>query len=150
MSTEQDQPKSENNLIFKNERFVKFSFVLFFSAIFVLADQIIKHFVFSRQNLPSGLTHFKNYYFAFSFPLPTWMMFGVYGIVLSSALWIFVRRFKQATGKELFAWTLLFGGAFSNVGERIVLGYVRDYIVLFNGIFNLADFFIILGILLLI
>jgi lipoprotein signal peptidase len=35
------------------------------------------------------------------------------------------------------------------VGERIVLGYVRDYLYIFGGILNAADFMIIVGILLL-
>jgi lipoprotein signal peptidase len=44
-----------------------------------------------------------------------------------------------------FAWALIVAGAVSNIGERLLLGSVRDYIRLSTGIFNLADGYILMG-----
>ena len=52
-----------------------------------------------------------------------------------------------------FAWIVIFAGAVANVGERIALGYVRDFVYIslwkWTGVYNLADFYIIVGILVL-
>lgn len=48
--------------------------------------------------------------------------------------------------KRKLAWTLVFAGAISNVTERVVLGYVRDFIFIFGGILNLADLYILGGV----
>jgi signal peptidase II len=133
-----------------NERKLKRSFVFCLAVVLgVVWDQYIKHLVFLNTNLPKFLVHFKNYKFAFSLPLPVWLIFVLYGLVLTAAVRYFLKRFTFAQNLELLGWVLLFSGALSNVGERLVLGYVRDYFRIFNGIFNLADLFIMLGILLL-
>ena len=52
-----------------------------------------------------------------------------------------------------FAWMLIFAGAASNIGERILLGYVRDFIYItfykWTGVYNAADFYILIGIVIL-
>ncbi len=143
------KPEISYNSIFKNERCVKSSFVLFFLLLGIFLDQFLKQFIFSLKKLPIRLTQFKNFNFAFSIPLPVWSMFVIYGIVILIAVIIFFKNFNKLSKIKLLAWALLFAGAFSNIGERILLGYVRDYLVFLNGIFNLADIFIIIGILLL-
>ena len=48
---------------------------------------------------------------------------------------------------------LVFAGALGNQVDRLVLGYVRDYLVLRlhpQGIFNTADVFMVLGVLMLV
>ncbi|MDP4001391.1 MAG: signal peptidase II [bacterium] len=43
----------------------------------------------------------------------------------------------------------VFAGAVSNLGDRLVLGYVRDFVDLGLGFtFNLADIFIVIGLIL--
>ena len=92
---------------------------------------------------------FRNYNFAFSLPLPLWLMYSIYSLALIFifnylAFHIFtLRRLQQ------LAWMLILAGALSNIGERIALGYVRDFIYILGGVFNLADGFIILGIIIL-
>lgn len=141
-----DPASNQKFLIFKNERFVKYSFVLFLVIIFIGIDQLVKHLVFTQTVLPKGITQFRNYHFAFSLLVPSWAMFLIYAIILTIALINFKKSFQRTNFFGLTAWSLLFAGAVSNIGERIIFGYVRDYIVIFNGIFNLADFFIIVGI----
>ncbi len=94
-------------------------------------------------------TIFLNNNFAFSLPVPVVLMYLIYALVLffmGRHIW---KNFKTFSLKELTAWNLIFAGALSNIGERIVLGYVRDWIYIYNGIFNLADGYIIVGIILL-
>lgn len=91
-----------------------------------------------------------NYNFVFSLPMPeAWI------ILISSVIIIFTAFlyliFVSRHGRQLFlAYTLIIGGAFSNLYERIVSGYVLDYvnIGLFGvwGAWNLADFCILAGI----
>lgn len=106
----------------------------------VVIDQAVKFFI----------THpFLNQRFAFGLPLPSGLMFLVYGIIL---FWIVVycrRHFTKFNRLEILAWTLILAGGISNLGERIVLGFVRDYIYVWTGVFNLADAYIILGVLIL-
>ncbi len=111
---------------------------VFFSLI--LLDQITKHWTPDQ---------FKNYQFAFSLPVPTSLMYVIYFLVMSvMTVYILQNYFKFRIG-ETIAWGLILAGGLSNVGERLFLGYVRDWIYLFNGVFNLADGYIILGILIL-
>jgi lipoprotein signal peptidase len=44
---------------------------------------------------------------------------------------------------------LILAGAVSNVGERTIFGFVRDWVYIYTGVFNLADGYIILGIIIL-
>lgn len=98
----------------------------------------------------AGKVIFLNANFAFSLPLPQWLMYASYGVVLVVIALYLVRHFNVLTTLHSAAWGLVLGGALSNVGERVVNGHVRDFVQISNGIFNGADFFIILGMLLLI
>ncbi len=113
-------------------------------AILIAADLLAKHFA---QSI------FKNNNFAFSLPLPVWFMFVVYFSVMAAMVFYCFKNYEKFTLGQSLAWVFIFAGAFANIIERIILGYVRDfvYITVFNwtGIYNLADFYIILGILIL-
>ena len=80
----------------------------------------------------------------------------VLSVLLTAALTVlFVFTFGQA-GKGLLKWglTLLLGGAYSNTYDRLVRKYVVDYVSfnvpfgLKNVIFNIGDFCIMIGALL--
>ena len=110
----------------------------------VVADLLTKHF--------AGHI-FKNSQFAFSLPLPLWLIYIIYAVVLSS---IGYYVYKHNSGFGLYAkmaWVLIFAGALCNILERIALGFVRDFIYIslgpWTGVYNLADFYIILGIIIL-
>jgi lipoprotein signal peptidase len=92
---------------------------------------------------------FRNYLFAFSLPVPWWLMYLFYAGILATIAWYVLRRHRAFSGRESFAWTLVLAGSISNISERLFTGYVKDFIYLFTGVFNLADFYIILGIILL-
>lgn len=89
---------------------------------------------------------FLNDRFAFSLPLPIWAMYGIYIVVLGGSAWYVWPRWRVLAGWQRLAWLLVWAGAVSNIGERLVLGYVRDWIYVLTGVFNLADGYILLGI----
>lgn len=93
-----------------------------------------------------GKELFRNYAFAFSWPVPEPLMYAIYSAVML-ALVAYVSRYYQKFGTgQAVGWTLIFTGALANIGERLALGYVRDFIYIWHGIFNFADGYIILGV----
>jgi signal peptidase II len=76
-------------------------------------------------------------------------MYLIYAVVLFFALKYFFKNYFTFSRAVLFSWLLIFAGALSNLGERIYLGYVRDFIYVWSGVLNFADFYIILGVLIL-
>ncbi|UCG35768.1 MAG: signal peptidase II [Candidatus Omnitrophota bacterium] len=62
-------------------------------------------------------------------------------------LFIFLRKEKQIKPKFAIPYGLIFGGALSNLYDRLLLGYVVDYIDLrVWPVFNLSDTCITIGI----
>jgi lipoprotein signal peptidase len=116
--------------------------LIFFAAI--ILDQLVKHL---------AATQFLNYNFAFSLPIPELLMYGIYILAVSGMLYYVMKNYQSFPFYLGLAWALIFAGAASNIFERIYLGYVRDFIYFsfykWTGIYNLADFYIILGILIL-
>lgn len=96
---------------------------------------------------------FKNFQFAFSLPVPVWLIYVINFAVLFFIINYVKKHYKILSGLANFAWLLIFSGAVLNIAERIVLGYVRDFIYIsfyqWTGVYNLADFYIILGIMIL-
>lgn len=92
---------------------------------------------------------FLNYKFAFSLNVPPVLIYVIYTFVVGAIIYYIAGHCKNFSKTAALAWILILAGAFSNIGERIVFGYVRDWIYIYNGIFNLADFYIIAGIILL-
>lgn len=89
---------------------------------------------------------FRNYHFAFSLPVPQWAMFTVYLAALVLIFFYLSKKFWDMGRQARVAWCLVLAGALSNVGERAVLGYVRDFIPLFGGVLNVADLLILAGV----
>jgi signal peptidase II len=128
------------NIKQKNERPKYFAFVFSFIAL-ILFDQIAKYFA---HNI------FRNSNFAFSLPLPAWLMYLIYTAVLAAMVYYISKHNRNFSLAVKIAWTLIFAGAVANITERIVLGYVKDFIYItflkWTGVYNLADFFIIFGV----
>ena len=108
-------------------------------------DQLAKHL--ARRE-------FYNYGFAFSLPLPQVLIFPIYIVVVAAMIYYVAKYHRQFSTPTAVAWTLIFAGATSNIFERIFLGFVRDFIFItvrgLTGVYNLADFYILLGIAILI
>lgn len=111
--------------------------------------------VLFEQLVKAGVSRvFHNDKFAFSLPVPAMWMYALYAVILVGLAWYVIKHHRYFGAREWLGLTLIFAGAASNIGERLVLGYVRDYIYLtafsWTGIYNLADGYIIAGIFLLI
>jgi lipoprotein signal peptidase len=88
---------------------------------------------------------FENHNFAFSLPMPAVLMYGIYFVAICTILIYFYRAYQKLVIFEQLAWMLILAGAMSNVGERTIFGFVRDWVYIYTGVFNLADGYIILG-----
>ena len=135
------------------------SFV-FWCETLVALDQLIKFTLFNsvlaekifrfRDTGIFGIKLFENAQFAFSLPLPQPAIYLIYIFVLSLISIYLVKHFNALTKQEYFAWLIIFAGAISNAVERIFRGSVRDYLFINGigggGILNLADLYIIGGI----
>lgn len=78
-------------------------------------------------------------------PLPLLIAFSV--SFLLWGLWMFFRLEQWWTRPTLILFTGLFiGGAIGNLADRVALGYVRDWILLFQtSVLNIADLGILVG-----
>jgi len=129
---------------FKKNATVFWPLGIFLFALFIFIDQISKYL--------AGKAYY-NSAFAFSLPVPVWLMYIIYAIVVAAMVYYVFPNHRHFSFFTKLAWTLIFAGAASNIGERIILGYVRDFIYIsfykWTGVYNLADGYIILGIVLL-
>lgn len=96
-----------------------------------------------------GWSIFLNDQFAFSLPVPVVVMFAIYIAVLIGISIYVYKTWIRFDDLQKTAWVFVYAGGLSNVFERIALGHVRDFIPIANGMLNLADFFIIIGLILL-
>lgn len=109
----------------------------------IILDQITKRNIFFKINI------FKNYFFAFSLPIPIVIIYCIYFFILCGVCYYLYLNYLKISSIQKIAWTLILAGGVSNIVERIFLGYVVDWIYIYTGIFNLADIYIILGVILL-
>ena len=133
--------------------------VLIFSILFFLLDQISK--VLIDKFLPLGksyaiLERFLYITKAYNDGISFSMLSGKKIIIILISLCVmtflifYMKKFK-ASKKNILAFSLVFGGLFGNLLDRIIHGYVIDFIdfYIFNynyPIFNIADSCICIGI----
>ena len=136
--------------------------ILKYSSIFIIIDFISKIIIsknlFENQSIKImnnffNITYAKNTGIAFSFLENSRIIIIIITLAILIALFLYLKE-KILEKFELFAYSLIIGGAFGNLIDRIIYGYVIDFLdfKLFNyhyPIFNLADSFIVIGIILL-
>ncbi len=93
-----------------------------------------------------GLAPFANFHFAFSVVLPALLMYSLYVAALLTLAWFGWVRWSVWSRIERIAFVLVLCGGLTNVLERLWLGYVRDFIRIFHGYYNLGDVYILVGI----
>jgi len=134
--------------------------VLFFSIIFLVIDQAIKFYLSSKMILNQStilvkdflsINYVHNTGAAFSlFEGNTWLLI-VIGILATIGLCFYIYKLVEITELEIFSYALLVGGILGNLVDRIIHGYVIDYISLnifgYNfPVFNFADMCIVISI----
>jgi len=124
----------------------------------VAADQLTKHIVVSQLSLDDGvhvvgplwIRHVQNSGIAFGlFAQATAVVIALTGIAIAWMLFYFARSGARHPILPV-ALGLVIGGSMSNLVDRVRLGYVTDFIDLrWWPAFNLADSFIVVGVLVL-
>lgn len=127
-------------------------------------DQFTKHLISSSMQLGQSQEIIDNFFY-FTYAHNTGVAWGM----LAGHLWLFIIValisavlmiifFKRTRKEEIltrFGLVLTFAGMIGNLADRIVLGYVRDFIdvIIFNYnflIFNIADVAVVIGVALII
>ena len=130
--------------------------IISYSLIFVLIDQIIKVVV---SNMKNNIVIIKNFFCltyventgaAFSILESKRIFLIIIGIGALYLIYKFLIKDKKLTTPETLIYSLLIGGIVGNLIDRIIYGYVIDYLefILFNHympIFNFADICIVIG-----
>ena len=137
------------------------------SAVVIVLDQVTKWLMVSWLALYEtvavmpyfNLTMAHNYGAAFSFLAQAggWQrwFFIVLAVVISIVLIVWLAKLKPHAKLEAISLSLILGGAIGNVIDRIVYGYVGDFLDVYIGsshwpAFNVADSAICIGAVLLI
>ncbi|MGG7517425.1 signal peptidase II [Allorhizobium undicola] len=125
----------------------------------LLLDQAIKYAVEAMLPMHElvhvvpmlGLFRTHNLGVAFSMlsHLDAWAIVGMRLVIVAFVLWLW----RNTSGDHRFAhfgYSLIIAGAFGNIIDRFVYGYVVDYILFYTqtwsfAVFNLADSFISVG-----
>ncbi|PTC01165.1 lipoprotein signal peptidase [Thalassospira xiamenensis] len=135
---------------------------LWLSLFLILLDQVSKQWVMANYDLydsvnllPSlNLTYVHNYGAAFSFLSDSggWQrwFFTAIAVAVSVVLLVWLRRNPANLWRQNLAFALILAGAVGNVIDRIVFGYVIDFIDVYAGdwhwpAFNVADMAITIG-----
>lgn len=133
--------------------------VILIALLIIVVDHVIKLIV--KQNMTYGesignwikLTYVTNPGMAYNIGENTPMLAIILNIALISVLVVFLIKYyaKMNTALKIFL-TFIISGGISNLVDRIIIGYIVDYIditKLFSyPIFNIADIFVTLGVVL--
>ena len=131
-----------------------------FGIIFLLIDQITKGLVNIYMDVNESikifdflsLTYVHNIGAAFSMLEGARWLFIILGIIALNIIYIFFIKDKNLSNFEIITYALLLSGIIGNLIDRILYGYVIDFIdfTIFDfAIFNLADSFIVISVILL-
>lgn len=120
-----------------------FGFWLLVAAGLFAVAQVARGFVIATDR-----KIFLNEKFAFSLNAPSPLMYGLYLLAM-----VFIGHYLITHWQRMFAlsklgFLLIITGGASNIIERTLTGKVVDYFFIANGVLNLADFYILIGIIL--
>ncbi|MCE9586463.1 signal peptidase II [Candidatus Uhrbacteria bacterium] len=120
---------------------------------FVL-DQWLKSTLFANESLLNGswllglirFTDHHNYGISFNLPVPLWLIIA---IAIGALIWAFREVIRPNVTRyalrDIFL-GIFIGGVLGNLFDRITLGFVRDWLLLWGrSAVNLADGAILLG-----
>ena len=135
-----------------------------FSFIFIILDQLSKIIISSKVALESSFPIVKGFWYitnvhnigaAFSILEGSRLLLILIGIIATVLIVLYFRSIDEKKGYDIITFSLLIGGIIGNLIDRIIHGYVIDFLS-FNifgynfPVFNLADTFIVISIILLI
>ena len=141
-----------------------FKNLFIFSFIFIVLDQLSKIVISSKVLLNSTLPIVKGFLYitnvhntgaAFSILEGNKLLFIAVGIIAIVLIALYYKNIEDKIEYDVLVHSLLIGGIIGNMIDRIIHGYVIDFLS-FNifgynfPVFNLADSFIVIAIILLI
>jgi signal peptidase II len=118
-------------------------------------DRVTKMIAMAQKIAPSSsglgkiiaLVHHENHGIVANLPVPQLMIIGVTALVLVLVIQLLVTVSRREQAHAAAALGILIGGALGNLYDRVTMGYVFDWILLFGrSAINLADAFIVIGI----
>lgn len=129
----------------------------FFAPIVLLCfglDQVTKAWAHARLTLGErvdfGFNLSQNSGLVFGFHMPLWGTYLLTAAILILGFYVVVKNCLWKHKSHLFPLALIFAGALGNIVDRVRLGYVVDFIqVYWWPTFNVADIFIVSGVVLL-
>lgn len=137
--------------------------IFIIAVITMIVDQITKSLVAINLHVNESITIIKNF-FHLTYVQNEGAAWGIFNerpviiilatIISGIIIYKFMYSFKKCTRNNL-AFGLVLGGLFGNLIDRIIFGYVRDFIDIniFNynyPVFNISDIGVVVGIILLI
>ena len=137
---------------------------MLFSMIIFIIDQVLKLIVGFTLDLNTSISVIKNFFYisnvhnygaAFSILYGNRLFLIVVSIFVLVCLYYFLLKNKKFRYIDIFIYSLLIGGILGNLFDRIIYGYVVDFLdfYIFNynfPIFNLADICIVFSLFLII
>lgn len=133
--------------------FKKVRSLFIISGLFLLLDQWLKWQATHAWNnsyllFPHfGWELFRNTGAAFGLPLGNKPIIFFTVIIMGLVLHLLLKEVKKESADSvlLLAWSLILGGAISNLADRLLYSFVIDYFVLGTAIINVADIMIVTG-----
>lgn len=129
----------------------------------VFIDQISKIVLSFFMTLNTSITIIPNFFYltyvkntgaAFSTFIGFRWLFVIVSIIALNLIYIFFIKDKDLKKYEIIVYAMLLSGIIGNMIDRIIYGYVIDFLdfVIFNydfAIFNIADSFIVISVIIL-
>jgi lipoprotein signal peptidase len=139
----QEIETSESKILTEGQTKKSFGFWLMIFAVLFVLTQVVR-FIVLQVELPV----FFNDKFAFSINVPSLIMYLLYLVAMTFIGNYLYRNWFKLPWLTQFAFVLIITGGASNLIERIFAGKVVDYIFIANGVLNIADLYIFVGIIL--
>ncbi len=121
---------------------------------FFILDRVLKEVAlkgFAVRALFLEFSYFPNPNIALGIPLRGFLLYFLLTIVILTVAAMLYKSYKKEKMIEVFSWTMILVGTFSNLLDRFKYGLVIDYFNLsFFTVLNLADVAISLGVIILI
>lgn len=136
--------------------------IMLFSMIIFIIDQVVKLIVGFSLELNTSITVFNNFFYisnvhnygaAFSILYGNRVFLVIVSIITLVLVYYFLLKNKKFSWFNIIFYSLLIGGILGNLFDRIIYGYVVDYLDFYIfgynfPIFNVADMCIVVAVIL--
>lgn len=138
--------------------------IIWLTLVVILLDMVSKYIVSRLLIVNESVMVIKNFFnityvrnpgAAFSIFSTNSFLVMIISFIIIIGIILYISKNKPSNKMERVAYSLILGGAIGNFIDRVIYGYVRDFIEIdiFGWdypIFNLADVFVVVGVILLV